>query len=205
MDRAEREKELLCFVGELVLYQLLFNPLQLLSCQAGAKEIRFAAAVVIAQVGQGVVDGLRVGERDGPAVVGVGPGILQLDEGTAVALDGQQGRIWVTPDTDKLAELQQQREAWLATQAAAKVASQQPAITQDGKQVEVVANIGRLADVKPALDNGAEGVGLLRTEFLYLDRTAAPSEEEQLAAYRAIAEVLGTRPLIIRTLDIHSS
>jgi len=137
-----------------------------------------------------------------PAVVGAGPGILRLDEGTAVALDGQQGRIWVTPDTDKLAELQQQREAWLATQAAAKAASQQPAITQDGQQVEVVANIGRLADVKPALDNGAEGVGLLRTEFLYLDRTTAPSEEEQLAAYQGIAEVLGTRPLIIRTLDI---
>ena len=137
-----------------------------------------------------------------PAVVGAGPGLLRLNEGTTVALDGQQGRIWVTPDTDKLAELQQQREAWLAIQAAAKAASQQPAITQDGKQVEIVANIGRLADVKPALDNGAEGVGLLRTEFLYLDRITAPSEKEQLAAYQAIAEVLGTRPLIIRTLDI---
>ena len=137
-----------------------------------------------------------------PAVVGLGPDILRLADGALAALDGQQGRVWVTPAPDKLAELQTQRDTWLAAQQAARAASQQPATTRDGQRVEVAANIGGLADIQSALNNGAEGVGLLRTEFLYLDRVTAPSEEEQLAIYHAIAEALGPRPLIIRTLDI---
>ncbi len=137
-----------------------------------------------------------------PAVVGAGASLLQLKNGSLLALDGQRGRIWVAPAAAKLAELQAQRAAWLEAQAAAKATSQQPAITRDGQQVEVVANIGGLADVRPALDNGAEGVGLLRTEFIYLNRTTAPSEEEQYEVYQAIATALGARPLIIRTLDI---
>jgi phosphoenolpyruvate-protein phosphotransferase/dihydroxyacetone kinase phosphotransfer subunit len=137
-----------------------------------------------------------------PAVVGAGPGLSNLVEDSMVALDGEKGLIWVNPDPDKLAEFEKQRHAWLTRQEAARAASRQPAITHDGRQVEVVANIGQIADVYQALDNGAEGVGLLRTEFLYLNREIAPAEEEQLGAYQAIAEVLGTRPCIIRTLDI---
>ncbi len=137
-----------------------------------------------------------------PAVVGAGAALLQLKNGVLLALDGQRGRIWVEPDAAKLAELQAQQAAWLAAQQAAKATSQQPAITRDGHRVEVVANIGGLADVQPALDNGAEGVGLLRTEFIYLNRTTAPTEAEQVEVYQAIATALGARPLIIRTLDI---
>jgi len=84
----------------------------------------------------------------------------------------------------------------------AKVAAQLPARTRDGHRVEVVANIGDVDSARIALEYGAEGVGLLRTEFLYLDRTTMPSEEEQYKAYRAIAELMGQRPLVIRTLDI---
>lgn len=137
-----------------------------------------------------------------PAVVGAGPRVMGLPDGTPIALDGQQGRIWVEPEPAKLAELETARQEWLAAQAAAKAASQQPAVTQDGKQVAVVANIGRLADARIALDNGAEGAGLLRTEFLYLNRSTAPTEAEQLEVYEAIAEAFGQRPVIIRTLDI---
>lgn len=137
-----------------------------------------------------------------PAVVGVGVALLQLKNGARLALDGQRGRIWVEPDAAKLAELQAQQAAWLEAQSAAKATSQQPAITRDGQQVEVVANIGGLADVQAALDNGAEGVGLLRTEFIYLNRATAPTEAEQVEIYQAIATALGVRPLIIRTLDI---
>lgn len=137
-----------------------------------------------------------------PAVVGVGAEVLRLREGALLALDGQQGQVWVEPDPGRLAALQEQRDAWLATQQAARAAGQQPAITRDGRRIEVAANIRGLADARGALDYGAEGVGLLRTEFLYLERVTAPSEEEQLAAYKAIAEVLGTRPLIVRTLDV---
>ncbi|MEW5958561.1 MAG: phosphoenolpyruvate--protein phosphotransferase [Chloroflexota bacterium] len=137
-----------------------------------------------------------------PAVVGLGSELMRLAAGTPLALDGQQGRVWVAPDAGIQATLQARREAWLAAQQAAKAAGQQPAITRDGQRVEVVANIGGVADVKAALDNGAEGVGLLRTEFLYLNRTTAPAEEEQLAVYQTLANALGRRPFIIRTLDI---
>jgi phosphoenolpyruvate-protein phosphotransferase len=77
-----------------------------------------------------------------------------------------------------------------------------PAVTRDGRQVEVVANIGDIGSAKEAVEFGAEGVGLLRTEFLYLERSTMPDEEEQYEAYRAIGDVLGERPLIIRTLDV---
>lgn len=137
-----------------------------------------------------------------PAVVGLGPGISRLANDTVVALDGQAGIVWVEPDASKINALEQQRKAWQADRKAARAASHQPAITRDGRRVRVVANIGGVADARQALDCGAEGVGILRTEFLFLNRTTAPTEEEQLTAYRSIAEVLGPRPLVIRTLDI---
>lgn len=137
-----------------------------------------------------------------PAVVGLGPMPTALPEGTKLALDGQQGWVWFDPNVELLTALENQRQTWINQQQAAQQSSHRPAITQDGHQLEVVANIGGLADVRAALDNGAEGVGLLRTEFLYLDRQTAPSEEEQWAIYHEIAEVLGKRPFIIRTFDI---
>jgi phosphoenolpyruvate-protein phosphotransferase/dihydroxyacetone kinase phosphotransfer subunit len=137
-----------------------------------------------------------------PAVMGVEAQLSRLAEGTPVALDGQQGIAWVMPEGEALADLQRRRHAWLAARQRAQAASQRPAHTGDGRRVEVVANIGSLADARLALANGAEGVGVLRTEFLFLNRLAAPSEEEQYAAYDAIAQLLETRPFIIRTLDI---
>ncbi|HEX9926853.1 MAG TPA: phosphoenolpyruvate--protein phosphotransferase [Anaerolineae bacterium] len=137
-----------------------------------------------------------------PAVSGLGPGITRLAEGTILALDGQQGQVWVDPTLDKQVALKKEREIWLAGRESARVASQQPALTCDGHRVEIVANIRGATDAKVALQHGAEGVGLLRTELLFLDRLTEPSEAEQQAAYTAIADVLGARPLIIRTLDI---
>lgn len=137
-----------------------------------------------------------------PAVAGLGPGVMRVEAGALVAVDGDAGLLAVAPTTEQTAEYQARREAWLARQAAAQAAGQAPAITRDGKRVEVVANIRGLVDARRALEYGAEGVGLLRTEFLYLDRQTAPTEEEQYALYRAIAEVFERRPLVIRTLDI---
>jgi phosphocarrier protein FPr len=137
-----------------------------------------------------------------PAVVGVGPGLIEVAEGTRLGLDGQQGRVWIAPDIEMQARLETRRVEWVAALQAAKAAARQPALTRDGRPVEVVANIGGLADIKVALEYGAEGVGLLRTEFLYLDRTTAPSEAEQVEVYQNLARALGTRPFIIRTLDI---
>ncbi|GGA52693.1 phosphoenolpyruvate--protein phosphotransferase [Okeania sp. KiyG1] len=132
-----------------------------------------------------------------PMVVGVGGQLLSLTPGSQIALDGETGEIWVEPNQGQLQELQ-------AKQAHTSSTFQQPqeAITQDGKKIPLMANILGVADTKLALECGAEGVGLLRTEFLYLERNTAPTEAEEYETYRAIAEILGTRPLTIRTLDI---
>jgi phosphocarrier protein FPr len=134
-----------------------------------------------------------------PAVFGVGAELSRIEDGTPLALDGGSGCLWACPDDAQVRELQ----AKLGGSATAghKTAALQPAITQDGRKVKVMANIFGVADAKIAAGAGAEGVGLLRSEFLYLERTQAPGEEEQLQVYEAIAEILGTRPLTVRTLD----
>jgi phosphocarrier protein FPr len=138
-----------------------------------------------------------------PAVVGVGRWLDEVADGDVVALDGRTGQLWLNPDADTLADLQQQRAAWLAAQQAARQAGQEPAITQDGRRrLEIAANIGGTKEAAVAVQLGAEGVGLFRTEFLFMDREAAPTEEEQFVAYREAAVRLAGRPLIIRTLDV---
>lgn len=137
-----------------------------------------------------------------PAIVGMGDQVATLPEGQQIAIDGQSGRLWVDPDEAELARLTEQRQAWLAEQQQIKRVAQQPAITQDGQRIEIGANIGDLKGTAVALDYGAEGVGLLRTEFLFMGRTTAPTEEEQVAVYNKIAEALDDKPIIIRTLDV---
>lgn len=137
-----------------------------------------------------------------PAVLGVDAQVLHLADGTLMALDGESGKAWVEPESHILDLLAAKQTAWQTAQQQARATAHQPAITRDGKQVSVFANIGSISDVQVAVASGAEGVGLLRTEFLYLDRTSAPTEEEQLEVYQAIAQVLDNRPLIIRTLDV---
>ncbi|MBH8553395.1 phosphoenolpyruvate--protein phosphotransferase [Nostocaceae cyanobacterium CENA357] len=137
-----------------------------------------------------------------PAVLGVGGEVLHLEDGTLMALDGETGKAWVEPEPDILDVLAAKREAWQTAQREAKAKAHQPAVTRDGQQINVFANVGSINDVQVAIASGAEGVGLLRTEFLYLGRTIAPTEDEQFAVYQAIAQVLNHRPLIIRTLDV---
>lgn len=137
-----------------------------------------------------------------PAVVGVDAQLLCLSNDTLLALDGETGQVWVQPDDTQLSELQALRDRQLAAQHTLRAAAQQPTFTKDRHQVKVMANICGIADAKAAVDSGAEGVGLLRSEFLYFERTSAPTEEEQLAVYEAIAATLAPHPLIIRILDI---
>ena len=137
-----------------------------------------------------------------PAVVGLGPGVWQVADGQRVAVDGDAGALWPQPDETQLSAFAARRAAWLADQRRAQAAGQAAAVTRDGRAIEIAANIGGPHDVGPALAYGAEGVGLFRTEFLFMDRPAAPSEAEQLAAYRQAARLMGDRPLIIRTLDV---
>jgi phosphotransferase system enzyme I (PtsI) len=137
-----------------------------------------------------------------PAVVGLGEQAMAIQSGDSLIVDGGQGLVLVHPEEAAVRDYEQRHRELTARRDAAKQAAHLPAMTTDGHTVEVVANIGDVDSARIALDFGAEGVGLLRTEFLYLDRAAMPSEEEQYHAYRAIAEVMGQRPLIIRTLDI---
>jgi len=137
-----------------------------------------------------------------PAVVGVGSEILNLINGTLLALDGESGNVWIEPDEGTLVALRTKHDNAIAAQQQAQARAKEPAITRDGKQVTILANISGIADAQTALERGAEGVGLLRTELLYLDRKTAPSEDEQLEIYQAIAHILNSRPLIVRTWDV---
>jgi phosphocarrier protein FPr len=137
-----------------------------------------------------------------PVVAGLGPGISALADGTVVAVDGEQGTVWISPDAGQVATLEVRRREWVAARRAAELERHTPAATRDGRRIRVCANISGIPEAAEAVACGAEGVGVLRTEFLFLGRAEAPGEEEQLAAYRAIAESLGGRPLTVRTLDI---
>ena len=137
-----------------------------------------------------------------PAVVGIGQALQTLSEGQTLALDGQKGIVWVDPDADTLGDLQERRAEWEKREEKARAESQAPAVTRDGQRIEVAANIGGRRDADVALDYGAEGVGLFRTEFLFLDREEPPSEEEQFEVYSGVAAAMGQRPIIIRTLDV---
>ncbi|MGA2883229.1 MAG: phosphoenolpyruvate--protein phosphotransferase [Bryobacteraceae bacterium] len=137
-----------------------------------------------------------------PVVVGLGPGLSAIEDGTTVALDGEQGRVWVSPDAGEARGIESRREAWLRGRRVAQQERHRPAATRDGHRIHVLANLKSVDEASEALDCGTEGIGLLRTEFLFLGRETAPSEEEQLIAYRTVAEALGSRPLVIRTLDI---
>lgn len=137
-----------------------------------------------------------------PTVVAAGPEILEVPDGATLVLDGADGTLLVEPDEEALATYQAQRAAATAVLARVWEQTQEPAITRDGHRVEVVANIGSVEEAQAALEAGAEGVGLLRTEFLYLERARLPDEEEQYRAYRAILDTFGEGPVILRTLDI---
>jgi multiphosphoryl transfer protein len=139
---------------------------------------------------------------DIPALVGAGAGLLEQPDGTLCILDGAAGLLYLEPTEVDVAsaqaaqvELQQRRDVEYQ-------ARYEPALMTDGVRIEVVANIGKPAEAANAVDAGAEGVGLVRTEFLFLERDDAPSEEEQLAAYTEMTRALNGLPLVIRTLDI---
>jgi phosphoenolpyruvate-protein phosphotransferase/dihydroxyacetone kinase phosphotransfer subunit len=136
-----------------------------------------------------------------PAVVGLGDPLLQVPDGAPLALDGEAGVVEIEPPPEVVQAYQEREARRAARQAEALRQVGEPATTQDGRRVEVVANVGDVESAQEALEQGAEGIGLLRTEFLYLDRNTLPDEEEQVRAYHVIAEVMGRRPVIVRTLD----
>ena len=139
---------------------------------------------------------------DIPAVVGAGAAVLDLAGGIVCILDGSAGTLYTEPSAAELASARAFQEDRRRQREEEHYARYEPAIMTDGHRVEVVANIGKAAEAALAVDAGAEGVGLLRTEFLFLERTTPPTEDEQFEAYSTMTRALNGLPLIIRTLDI---
>ncbi|END4765608.1 phosphoenolpyruvate--protein phosphotransferase [Escherichia coli] len=119
-----------------------------------------------------------------------------------VILDGETGRLWLQPDEVTRLDLLQRAEAWRQQRDRQLADAMLPAVTQGGRNISVLANIGDLQDIDAALSHGAEGVGLLRTEFLFHESATLPDEEEQFRVYCSVARVFGDKPVTIRTLDI---
>jgi phosphocarrier protein FPr len=139
-----------------------------------------------------------------PAIVGLGEDTLTWPEDEIIAVDGTRGRVWPHPTQHQLVEFKTLRDKWRNRQHQAKVLARTPASTmgQNPRTIKVVANIGGPHDTEQALDYGAEGVGLFRTEYLFLGRSHPPSEAEQCQAYCRVADAMQPRPLVIRTLDV---
>ncbi|TYP79633.1 phosphoenolpyruvate--protein phosphotransferase [Paenibacillus methanolicus] len=139
---------------------------------------------------------------DVPAIVGIGESLLGLPTGTLVVMDALEGRVIVNPTDEELAEYGTRKQRYDERKTTLTRLKEQPTASLDGARVELAANIGRVEDVAKALVNGAEGIGLFRTEFLYMGRDSLPSEEEQMNSYRVVLEKMEGKPVVIRTLDI---
>lgn len=137
-----------------------------------------------------------------PAIVGTINMTSTVKNNDFLILDGVNNKIYVNPTNDIKDELKEIQTQYLAKKQELVKLKDLPAITLDGHQVEVCANIGTLHNIKGAKRNGAEGVGLYRTEFLFMDRESLPTEEEQFQAYKAVIEAMGSQAVIIRTMDI---
>ncbi len=137
-----------------------------------------------------------------PAIVGTSNATSEIKNGDYLILDAVNGQIYVNPPADTVDQIKAVQTQYVTEKNELTKLKDLPAITLDGHQVEVCANIGTVRDVAGAERNGAEGVGLYRTEFLFMDRDAFPTEEEQFQAYKAVAEAVGEQAVIVRTMDI---
>ena len=160
------------------------------------------AAVVLAEGSPTAHSAILVRARGIPAVVGAGGAILGVAEGTLLAVDGGTGEVAVDPDDDVLQDFRARAEASTRRRGEALRRANDAAVTRDGVQVLVGANLGSLDDARAAAICGADVAGLVRTEFLFLGRSHAPDVDEQEAAYRALAEAMSGARLTLRTLDV---
>src|SRR5580704_15029403 len=160
------------------------------------------AAIVVESLGQGSHAALLAREKSIPTITEI-PGVLSLvANGAEVLVDGHRGTLVIAPQAETRSEFEERVKAWRATLVRCKDACRKPAKTLDGQLVRVEANIGIQEDVELALDNGADGVGLLRIEQLYFARQVPPTEDELFVDLQRLVTPLGSRPVTIRLLDI---
>jgi multiphosphoryl transfer protein len=137
-----------------------------------------------------------------PMLVGLGARIRDIANGATVIVDADAGTLQTAPTAAAIEQARAAVESRLVRRAKTQAEAQTECRAADGTRIEVFANLGNVMDAAAAVANGAEGCGLLRTEFLFIDRETAPTEAEQLAAYQGIATALGPRPLILRLMDV---
>ncbi|MDK9559911.1 phosphoenolpyruvate-protein phosphotransferase PtsI [Gallibacterium anatis] len=137
-----------------------------------------------------------------PAIVGTNDVTSRINTGDYVVLDAINNAVYVNPTEEEISHLRALEQKYKEEKAELIKLKDLPAVTLDGRQVDVCANIGTIRDIDGAERNGAEGVGLYRTEFLFMDRDQLPSEEEQFQAYKAVVEAMKNRLVILRTMDI---
>lgn len=137
-----------------------------------------------------------------PAVVGCGDILSAVEHGDTLILDALDGEVFVNPDEETIKKYEAKAKAYAEEKEALKVLVNAESVTTDGHKVELAGNIGGFKDVEGVLKNGGEGVGLFRTEFLYMDNDHFPTEEEQFEAYKAVLEGMQGRRVVVRTLDI---
>lgn len=137
-----------------------------------------------------------------PAIVGAKTILENTQDGDMVILDGLKGDIFICPSADLIKEYEKKAKVYEAQKAVWALLKEKPSVTVDGHHVELAVNIGSPADIDGILNNGGEGVGLYRTEFLYMGRDNFPTEDEQFEAYKAVLKNLEGKPVVIRTLDI---
>jgi len=137
-----------------------------------------------------------------PAVVGAGNGIREIKDGDLLVVDGEEGIVIINPDEKTLNDYKEKRKEFIESKHQLLKYATMKSTTLDGKTVELAANIGSAGDLEAVLKNGAEAIGLFRTEFLYMSKDALPTEEEQYNEYKVVLEKMNGKPVIIRTLDI---
>lgn len=137
-----------------------------------------------------------------PCVVALGAAVLDVPQGQRVVLDAANGRLELAPSDARHAQVHQIRDAQKVRRHQQQAQAQLPACTTDGVSIEIAANVASSAEAQLAFENGADGVGLLRTEFLFVDRRTAPDEQEQRQAYQAVLDAMGDKSVIIRTIDV---
>nr|BFD39830.1 phosphoenolpyruvate--protein phosphotransferase [Pseudomonas sp. FFPRI_1] len=137
-----------------------------------------------------------------PCLVALGTPLLGLDNGQHVVLDADAGRLELAPDSQRIEQVRQAHETRRQRRQQQQQHAHAAALTRDGRQIEVAANVASSAEARDAHQSGADGVGLLRTEFLFVDRHTAPDEAEQRQAYQAVLDAMGDKPVIIRTIDV---
>lgn len=137
-----------------------------------------------------------------PAVLGIPQVLDQVSDGQQAIVDGESGEVILSPDEDTLKRYTAQWKEQQEQKAMLSVYRDRKTQDADGRNYELYSNIGSVAEAQIALENGAEGIGLFRTEFLFMDRTAMPTEQEQYEAYKAVSDIMQGKEVIIRTLDV---